>query len=178
MDGVNPLRRHRWWLLPELAAVVVIAGSLIYVNVQGFNDELSDRAQAVLEKQTPTDLELISTLPDHGTPGPPRVLCTAEVFGTDPSEPEKIEQVRVMYAHYLCALVQRGLPWDYATRSTGPVVITLTDPPTIQIARSGEGYPERVRAMIPDNLEPKAFAGFNDRGRPNNLLNRYVNAIS
>jgi hypothetical protein len=177
MDGVNFLHRHRWWLLPELAAVVVVAAVLIYVNAGGLEDELSARAQVVLEQQTPADLELISTLTGHGTE-PQRVLCVAEAFGSDPADPEEVEQVRVIYARYLCALVQKGMPWDYATRSSGPAVITLTDPPTVQLARSGEGYRDRVRAIFPDQLEAKAFQGFNDRGRPNSLLSRYRAAVA
>jgi hypothetical protein len=158
--------------------VALIGAVLVYVNARGLDDELAARAQAVLEQQPAAELELISTLRGHGTPEPERVLCVAEAFGTDPAEPEKIEQVRVIYAHYLCALVQKGMPWDYATRSTGPAVITLTDPPTVQLAKSGAGYPERVRAMFPDELEAEALSGFNDRGRPSSLLNRYVEAIS
>jgi len=173
MDSVNPLRRHRWWLLPELAAVVIVAAALIYANVNRLDDELSARAQAVLEQQSPAQLELISTLHGHGVPEPDRVLCVAEAFGTDPADPETVEQVRIIYARYLCALVQKGTPWDYATRSSGPAMITLTDPPTVQLARSGAGYRDRVRAIFPDELEAKAFAEFNDRGRPNSLLARY-----
>lgn len=177
MDGVNFLQRHRWWLLPELAAVVVVAAALIYANTKGLEDELSARAQVVLEQQTPADLELISTLTGHGSESP-RVLCVAEAFASDPADPETVEQVRVIYARYLCALVQKGMPWDYATRSSGPAVITLTEPPTVQLARSGDGFRDRVRAIFPDNLEAKAFQGFNDRARPNSLLSRYREAVS
>jgi hypothetical protein len=175
MDCVNLLRRHRWWLLPELAAVALIVAVMVYINAGRLEDEMSARAQAVLEQQTPVDLELISTLHGHESE---RVLCVAEAFGSDPADPETIEQVRIIYARYLCALVQKGMPWDYATRSTGPAVITLTDPPTVQVVRSGAGYPERVRAMMPDDLEAEALAGFNDHGRPNSLLIRYRAATS
>jgi hypothetical protein len=178
MDGVNLIRRHRWWLLPELAAVVVLGATLIYANAHGLNDEMSDRAQAVLEQQSPTQLELFSTLHGHDIPEPDRVLCVAEAFGHEPADAATIEQVRVIYARYLCALVQKGMPWDYATRSSGPAVITLTNPPTVQLARSGDGYRDRVRAIFPDQLEGKALAGFNDLGRPNSLLARYRVAVS
>lgn len=178
MDGVNLLRRHRWWLLPELTAVVVIAAALIYANVNGLDDELSARAQSVLEQQAPADLELISTLHEHDAAQPDRVLCVAEAFGTDPADPETIEQVRIIYAQYLCALIQKGMPWDYATRSSGPAVIKLTNPPTVQLARSGTGYRDRVKAIFPAELEGKALAGFNDRARPNSLLARYRVAVS
>lgn len=151
---------------------------MIYVNVGGLDDELSARAQAILEQQAPADLELISIQHGAAVPTEGRVLCTAEAFGSEPSDADSVEQVRVIYARYLCALVQRGTPWDYATRSSGPAVITLSTPPAVQLARSGEGFRDRVRAMMPDELEAKAFAGFRDRGRPGGLLDRYQQAIS
>lgn len=178
MDGVNFLRRNQWWLLPEVVAVTVIGAAVVYANAGGLNDELSTRAQTILEQQSPSELELISIQRGHGEPAPERVLCVAEAFGSDPADPETVEQVRVIYAQYLCALVQKGTPWDYATRSSGPVVITLADPPTVQLARSGDGYRERVRAMMPDELEARALEGFRDRGRPNSLLSRYREAIT
>lgn len=178
IDGVNFLRRNRWWLLPELAVLTLVGAGFVYANAGGLDDELSVRAQAVLEQQSPADLELISIQHGHNPAEPARVLCAAEAFGSEPSNAENVDQVRVIYARYLCALVQKGTPWDYATRSSGPAVITLTDPPTVQLVRSGEGYSDRVRAMMPDDLEAEALEGFDDRGRPSGLLARYRAAVS
>lgn len=172
------LRRHGWWLLPELIAVAIIAVGLVYLRPDGLHDQLAGRAQTALEQLSPTELELYDmhghAVQDHKA----KVICAAEPFGTEPATAERVEDVRVIYTHYLCALVQAGTPWHYASRSSGPAVITLTDPPTVQIAQSGTGYPDRVRAMIPDNLERRALAGFADRSRPSALLARYNAEVS
>jgi hypothetical protein len=172
---VFPLRRHGWWLIPELCAVAVLATGLIYLSGGGLSRQLDTLAQTTLERLPPAELELFE-VQGHG--GEAKVICTAESFATEPARAERVEDVRVIYAHYLCALVQPNTVWDYATRSEGPVVINLTDPPTVRIAQSGVGYPDRVQAMIPDNLEQRAFAGFSDRSRPSALVVRYNEAVS
>lgn len=166
------LRRQVWWLFPELVVVMMLAAGMTLLRSDAFHEELSNRAQAALELLPPAELELRDKhghLAGHGA----KVICAAESFGTDPAGAERLEDVRVIYAHYLCALVESGTQWDFASRSSGPAVITLTDPPTVRIAQSGEGFPDRVRAMMPDNLESRSFAGFRDRDRPSALLVRY-----
>jgi hypothetical protein len=170
---VGFLRRHGWWLLPELVALAVIAAGLVYLRPNAFVNQLSDKARTVLEQTSPTEQHLHEL---SGQPG--KVICAAESFGTEPAGATRVEEVRVIYALYLCAVAVRGMPWDYATRSSGPVAITLTDPPTIQIPVSGEGYPERVRALIPDNLEGRAFGTFKDKGRPAALRTQYEHEIA
>lgn len=171
------LRRHRWWLIPELVVVAVLAAALVLVHSDRLNDELSERARIALERLSPADLELYEKQHDHES-GDTRLLCAAETFGTEPAGARQVEQVQVIYAQYLCAVVQKGTPWDFATRASGPAVITLTDPPVVRIARSGEGYPDRVRALFPESLHAKALAGFTDRDRPAGLLERYNQALS
>lgn len=177
MTPVAILRRQGWWLLPELLVIAVLAAVLITLQPNGLHEQLAARAQAVLEQRPPAELELHDKH-GHVVSHDAKVICAAESFAMEPATAERIEDVRVIYAHYLCALVEKGTPWDYASRSSGPVVITLTDPPTVQIAPSGDGYPDRVRAMIPDDLEPRTFAGFSDRGRPSALLVRYNAEVS
>ncbi len=157
--------------------VALLAGALAYVSANALQGRLSDRAQAELERLTPAELELYDIQHAHGVTGQSRVVCAAESFGTEPANPERIEDVRVIYARYLCALVQQGTPWDYASRSSGPAVITLTSPPTVRTVKSGTGYRDRVAALIPDDLEASALAGFTDRGRPGALLVRYREAV-
>ncbi len=162
------LRRHAWWLLPELVALAVIAAGLVYLQSNAFTNQLSDRAMAVLEQTPPAGQHLHDLSGQTG-----KVICAAESFGTEPAGAKRLEEVKVIYALHLCAIAVPGMPWDYAARSSGPVVITLSDPPTVQIPLSGEGYPERVRALIPDKLEARAFGNFIDKGRPSALRARY-----
>ncbi|WP_162907906.1 hypothetical protein [Allorhizocola rhizosphaerae] len=170
------IRRHGWWLLPELIVVAVLATVAAYLSGNAFQDQLSNRAQVELERLTPAQLELYDMQHAHAGGGQAKVVCTAESFGTEPAGAKRIEDVKVIYAQFLCALVQKGTPWDYASRSSGPAVITLGDPPAVQIAASGLGYRDRVQAIIPDDLEGRALAGFKDRGRPSELLLRYRQA--
>ena len=173
------LRRHRWWLLPEFLAVVAVAAGLVYLRGDGLPEQLAAKARVTLEELQPARLELYDLQGhSHGGGYIGKVICTAETFGMEPAEAERVEDVKVIYARYLCALVQRGTPWDYASRSSGPVVIKLTDPPYVQIPPSGDGYPDRVRALFPDTLEPQAFAGFRDKGKTVDLLKRYHETVS
>jgi hypothetical protein len=167
------LRRHGWWLLPELAVVCVLALALVAVRGNAFQNQLSDRVELVLEEASPTQFHLHQITPGQVS----KVICAAESFGIEPPGAQRIEEVRVIYANYLCAAAVKGTPWDYASRSAGPVMVTLSDPPTVAIPESGEGYPERVRALIPDNLEPRAFGGFIDKGRPSALRTQYDDEV-
>jgi hypothetical protein len=156
-----------------VVALAVIAAGLAYLRPDAFANQLSDKARTVLEQTSPTEQHL-HELSDQ----PGKVICAAESFGTEPANAKRFEEVRVIYALYLCAVAVPGMPWDYATRSSGPAVITLSDPPTVQIPLSGEGYPERVRALIPDNLEARAFGSFIDKGRPSALRLQYEDEIA
>jgi hypothetical protein len=173
---VHFLRRQGWWLLPELVAVAILAAALLAAQTNPFQDQLAARAQAALEQLSPAELELYEPsghAVDHGG----QVVCAAESFGTEPPTAKRIEDVQVIYAIYFCAMVQPGTPWDYASRSSGPVVITLTDPPAVQTAKSGVD-PNRVWAMIPDDLERKAAASFLEWGRLAGLRTRYEQAVA
>ncbi len=169
------LRRQGWWLLPELVAVGILAG-LLAAQPNPLPDQLAARAQTALEQLSPAELELYEPsghAVDHGG----KVLCAAEPFGTEPSTADRIEDVERIYAVYFCAVVKPGTPWDYASRSSGPAVITLTDPPAVQTAKSGVD-PDRVWAMIPDELEQKAAARFVEWGRLAGLRTRYEQAAA
>ncbi|WP_170212869.1 hypothetical protein [Catellatospora citrea] len=169
------LRRHGWWLLPELVAVAILAAGLLTVQPNRFQDQLAARAQTALEQLSPAELELYAPsghAVDHGG----KVLCAAESFGTEPPTAKRIEDVQVIYAVYFCAMVKPGTPWDYASRSSGPAVIALTDPPAVQTAKSGVD-PGRVWAMIPDDLEQKAAASLHEWGRLAGLRTRYEQAV-
>jgi hypothetical protein len=168
------LRRQGWWLLPELVIVAILAVALLIEQPNRFEDQLAARAQTALEQLSPAELELYEP-GGHAAAHGGKVLCAAESFGTEPPSARRIEDVRVIYAVYFCAIVQPGTAWDYASRSSGPAVITLTDPLGVQTARSGVD-PDRVWAMIPDGLEQKASASLHEWGRLAGLRARYEQA--
>jgi hypothetical protein len=169
---VDILRRQGWWLIPEVLALAVIAVGLIFLRPASLHEQLTARAQQALERLSPAELDLYD-MHGHAVSHDSEVICAAESFGAEPASAKRIEEIRVIYAHYLCALVQDGTPWDYASRSSGPAVIVLSAPDTVRIARSGDGYPERVRSLFPEELERRALSGFADLARPSALVVRY-----
>lgn len=154
--------------------VAILVAGLVAARGEPFEDQLAARAQTALERLSPVDLELYQPS-EHGAGHGGKVLCAAEPFGTEPSTARRIDDVRVIYAVYFCAVVRPGTAWDYASRSSGPAVITLTDPPAVQTAKSGPD-PDRVWAMIPDELEQKATASLREWGRLAGLRTRYEQA--
>lgn len=171
---VHFLRRQGWWLLPELLAVAILGACLITAQPDTFQDQLAARAQTALEQLAPNELELYEPS-GHAVDHAGKVMCAAESFGTEPPTAKHIDDVRVIYAIYFCAVVKPDTPWDYASRSSGPAVITLTNPPAVQTAKSGLD-PDRVWAMIPDDLEREAADGFLEWGRLAGLRTRYEQA--
>lgn len=175
---MKSLRRHRWWLLPELVLVAaVLVVGLVHLRSGGLAEQLAERARLALERLPPGELELYDGRHAHGASGA-RVICVAETFGMRPATASSVARVRVVYVRYLCALVEAGTPWDFASRSSGPAVITLSDPPAVHIVRSGPGFPDRVRAVFPDSVHAQALADFQDRGKPAALVARYREAAA
>lgn len=169
-----PLRRHAWWLLPELLAIAVLAAGLAYARPVGLQQQLADRVETILERISPAEHHSHG----HEVSQEDHIICAAEPFGVEPKTAKRIEEVHTIYAYYLCAAGEPGTEWDFSSRISGPVVVTLTEPPAVRIAESGAGYPDRVRAMIPDELEAKAFAGFSDPDRPAALRARYEDEVA
>jgi hypothetical protein len=155
----NVNARKWWWLVPEVVAAASLATVLAWPAPADLQQQLARKAQGVLEE-----------FPPVGQGG--RVLCVAEPFGYQPRGAQRIEDVSVIYAYYLCAAGEKGTEWDYASRISGPVVVTVR-PPRIQIAEAGAGYPDRVRAMIPPEWQARALAGFSDPATPAELRKRY-----
>lgn len=150
--------------MPEVAAAALLATALVWPSPVSLQQQLAAKAQSVLEE-----------FPPVGQGG--KVLCVAEPFGYQPRGAQRIEDVTVIYAYYLCAAGEKGTEWDFASRISGPVVVTVK-PPRIQIADAGAGYPDRVRAMIPPEWLARAQAGFTDQATPANLRKRYDSEIA
>lgn len=151
--------RKWWWLVPEVVAAALLAVIALWPAPENFQRQLAEKAASVLEE-----------FPPVGQGG--QVLCVAEPFGYQPRAAQRVQEVTVIYAYYLCAAGEKGTEWDYASRISGPVVVTLK-PPRVQIAEAGAGYPDRVRAMIPAEWQARALAGFSDPAAPANLRKRY-----
>jgi hypothetical protein len=152
--------RSGWWLGPELAVLaallVLSIPSLSTSSGERLKRDIGQRAAAVIEVSTPDEHR------NHGhdmVDGADHVVCGLDVFGTEPREVESVEDVKAVYGYYFCAVGPEGTPYLDSSRVDGPVVIQFGTPPVIRIARHGEGYEGRVRAMMPDEYEPLCFGG-------------------
>jgi hypothetical protein len=56
----------------------------------------------------------------------------------------------------------------------GPVVVHFGTPSVAQIARSGAGYEQRVRDLMPDEYEPLCFGGLRNNSVAADVRRRFV----
>jgi hypothetical protein len=133
----------------------------------------ADRAARALEQASPAEHH------DHGheVAAGDRVYCGVAVFGVDPPSVTVIEEVETIYGYYFCAVGRPGVPYLDSSRADGPLVVRMTDPPTIQIAAPGEDYQERVRAMMPDQYEDRCFGGLPDPTVAEAVKRRYESEL-
>ena len=151
------------------------AGGSAYGYPAGVTAEVTARLVAELEKATPSDHAAhghdFNATAEAG--GGTKVICTVEPFGYDPADPADIKQVGRVYAHHLCAVVQKGRPWDFAVKTAGPLVADMGDPPQIRVVESGLGYQERLAQMIPERYRARAAEDFGDGSLVAALRARY-----
>lgn len=182
--------RVRWLL----AALVVLAVAVLVIALRGggsadpaaapspqagvpepLRAALAARLVTVLEEATPAEHH------DHGheLAGPAPVICAVDVFGIDPPGATALDQVRTVYALHLCAVAEPGRPWEWAVKMSGPLAAQWRpDRPVVRIAAPGQGYPERVRALIPDRYQDRAFGSFQNSAALAELRRRFDTAIA
>lgn len=169
--------RRGWWLVPELAAVAMLAiTSVPFLGVAGHGGlraDVAGRAAQIIELASPADHH------DHGHDftGHDRIFCGVDVFGTDPPNATTLTEVDTVYGYFFCAAGTPGLPYPESSRADGPVVVTLTGAPRASIAQSGAGYADRVRAMMPDQYEDRCFHGLPDASVAAAVRDRYESAL-
>jgi hypothetical protein len=130
------------------------------VVLDPFNQGLAVQAQAILE----TSPEIINFGSAgghvHNTAGTVQVMCTVDPFGTDPPDATSAGQVHWVYALHLCVIGTPGTPWDYATKTSGPVAVRLDGVPTVRLPAAGNDYRGQVREIIPARYQTQAFGSF------------------
>jgi hypothetical protein len=172
--SMTAVRRNAWWVAPELLALALVAVLAVAARPADLNDVLAERVSAILAASSPAEHHAHG----HDVAAADTVLCTAETMGMEPATATRVEDVRVVYAYFFCAAGEPGQPWDFAARISGPVVVELTEPPRVRIAEAGLGYPDRVKAMLPDQYEDWAFSGFRDKALPTALQQRYLDEVA
>jgi hypothetical protein len=156
--------RAWWWVVPEVVAAAVLATAVAWPTPESLQDQLARKAQSMLEE-----------FPPVGQGG--KVVCVAEPIGYLPRDAQRMQDVDVIYAYYLCAAGENGTEWDAASRISGPVRVNI-DPPGIKIAEAGAGYGDRVRGLVPSELLARAFAGFSNPATAEALRRRYEAEIA
>jgi hypothetical protein len=132
----------------------------------------AERAARALELASPAEHH------DHGheVAAEDRVFCGVAAFGVDATDSVG-GAVDTLYGYYFCAVGRPGLPYLDSSRADGPIVVRLTNPPSIQIAAPGEGYQDRVRAMMPDQYEELCFRGLPDPAVAAEVKRRYESEL-
>jgi hypothetical protein len=165
-----------WWLVPEGAAAIVLLvllGSGVAAGPGDVAAVAAARAARILEQVSPAEHH------DHGheVGAEDRVYCGVDVFGVDPPAAKVIDEVRTVYGYYFCAVGRPGVPYLESSRADGPIVVQLTNPPSVQIAAPGADYQDRVRAMMPDEYEALCFSGLPDASVADEVKRRYESEV-
>lgn len=172
-----PGRRRRWWLRWELALVagiVLVALPFLGSFSSGLNAEAAAAASAAIEKVSPAEHH------NHGheVTAEDTVICGVHVFGFEPTTASAVAEIETVYGYYFCAVGQPGTRYEDSGRSDGPVVVRLGPHPVVSIAAPGAGYPERVRAMMPDRYESQCFAGLPDHSVAAGVKERFLATVT
>jgi hypothetical protein len=194
-------RRTRHWVRWLAVGVVVVAvGVAVLLRVASgasspaeptLSEQLSSRVVEILEESSSAEHEQHGH--HFGEACEPNeepceqeatgVLCAASAFGFDPPDAATLDQVRVVYAHHMCAVVGPAFGWPDAVRSGGPLTVELTEPPTVRTpelvpAQEGMDYAGRIRALIPERYHEQALIpeSFVDPAVADALRERYQDA--
>lgn len=183
----------QWWVaLAALLAVIVLVVAFVRAGERGaelsgeFADQVSDRVVTVLEQTDPGAYAEHEHPEFGGVPhehpelpadGNGSVACVVEAFGFDPPDAQTVDEVRVVYAHYVCATVSCGAAGSEQVQAAGPIAVALTDPPESVVPQSGldyQTYEAVIREIIPERYHDRALdpEGFQDQTVPDQLTRR------
>jgi hypothetical protein len=165
-----------------LVAAVVTLASLTLAGVMFFaarqpssqlNQELAAQVTLILEQSSPDEHHA------HGhSTFDSRVVCAVEPFGTEPADATSLVEVRWVYARHMCAVTGAGTDWASSVRASGPIAVKIDIPPQIRVPSPGEGYPDRVRQLIPARYHEQAFAEFEGEDAIDAARERFAQIIS
>ncbi|MCF6471061.1 hypothetical protein FAF44_22055 [Nonomuraea sp. MG754425] len=120
------------------------------------DDELAAQVTLILEQASPGEHHA------HGHSFDSRVVCAVEPFGTEPPDATSLVEVRWVYARHMCAITGESPDWAASVRASGPIAVKIDIPPEVRVPKSGAGYPDRVRQLIPERYHQLAFEEFSD----------------
>jgi hypothetical protein len=169
-------------LLPAAALVVLHPGWLHRQPSVARYGDVPDALRGQLTAEVVPVLENAAQLQhlghDEDSAGPRRIMCTVDPFGVDPPGTTALAQVQWVYALHLCVIGEPGLPWDYATKSAGPVAVGLGSPPRVRLPEAQVDYRTQVRQMIPARYQSQAFGTFGHPQLVAALRQRYNSQVA
>jgi hypothetical protein len=176
--------RRRWALAAIVAAAVALPLVAFVVTRVHSGDGLSDKlrtdlaaeVQTILEN-SPAILQVVQASHDHDGAGPERVMCAVDPFGIAPETATSASQVQWVYAQHLCALGTPGTPWNFASKSAGPVAVSLRDTNVVLPAPRAD-YRTQVRQMIPAKYLTQAFGSFQHPDVVTRLRQQFTDQVS
>ncbi|MEO3874439.1 hypothetical protein ABGB18_37075 [Nonomuraea sp. B12E4] len=148
-----------------LIAAIVTLASLTLAGVMFFaarqpssqlNEELAAQVTLILEQASPDEHH------SHGHNFDSSVVCAVEPFGTEPPNATSLVEVTWVYVRHMCAVTGVSPDWASSVRASGPIAVKISIPPQIRVPEAGQGYPDRVRRIIPARYHEQAFAEFTD----------------
>ncbi|MEV1290307.1 hypothetical protein [Micromonospora sp. NPDC049679] len=176
--------RRLVWVAVILAATVITV--LVLQRVTGvtgspvdLRGQVAERMVGVLERTPPGQHHGHGAHVNQDGAAAGRTVCGVRVFGFEPAGATRVEDVRTVYGHHLCAIAEKGLAWDGAVKLVGPVVLDLSGtPPAVQVAEATAEMPfrERVRQLIPERYQDQAFEESLDPATMTELRRRYDEA--
>jgi hypothetical protein len=192
VDAPPRSRQYRWYAVLAVLATVVAAAALKAaangsVPAPPVARHLPQAAPALPEElRTQVAARLIAAL-ESGTPAEQhnhghqvaaggKVVCAVDPIGVDPAGATAIGQVTTVYALHLCAVAEPGRDWDLSVRYSGPLTATLGNRPVVSVVQPGEGYPQRIQAMIPERYRDRAMGPFTDEPALAQLRSRFAAA--
>jgi hypothetical protein len=175
------LAERTWWLVPEVLALALIGLLLIQpgaaapaMSPDAVREQVGGRVAAAIERASPGEHH------DHGhsVAAGDRVLCTVEVYGTDPADPVRATDVRSVYGYYLCAVGPPGTEYLESALSAGPVMARPAELPTVHIPLPGGAFQDQVRAIMPERYRAQAIRGFSSDEKPAELRQRFEQIVT
>ncbi|WP_433796902.1 hypothetical protein [Actinoplanes sp. CA-252034] len=168
---------HRYvWAAVTLLAVSAGAVALKVVEEPpDLRQQLTSRMRATLEEADPATHRHAG----HGSlPQNQAVVCGVHLYGYEPADVTALADVRTVYGFHMCGVAEPQLPWDVAVKLAGPVIVTMSDPPGIQVVEATENvrFVDRLRDMFPDRYARLALTEALSETEMTDLRSRYDTA--
>ena len=169
-----------WWLVPEAVLVLAALVAAPYAPSAQSPDELRAdviaRSVAAVEQLSPDEHA------HHGhavAEGQTKIACVVELMGYAPADAKRADDVTTAYTYFLCAAGAAGQPYAQAARMSGPAAVDLRQKPAlVHVPEAGQGYDERLKAIIPTQNQDGAVKGCRDRGVAVALLPKYEGKLA